>query len=169
MLSKVVSLTRLKSVAFAALVAASVPSAQAYSGALGSLTPSLSSTLQVGVGFPSPTFTDSLSFTLDTAVTASFTAKGQSLEIPGVFTLWPASGLTFAVYKGSTELTPFSTGFYDLKLDAGTDYSFVVKGVSGGYTVTWALSAVPEPQSLALLCGGLAVVGSVARRRSQRR
>jgi hypothetical protein len=168
MLCKVVQSARFKPVVLATLVALSAPSARAFDGAIGSLTPSLSSTFQVGFDFPSPTFLDELTFSLDSAVTGSFTAKGQGFVIPGVLTLTPATGVSFAIYKGGSALTSFGTGFTGLSLAAGSDYAFMVKGGSGGYSVTWSLSPVPEPQSLALVLSGLAVLGSVARRRSSR-
>ena len=69
----------------------------------------------------------------------------------------PATALTFAIYKGGADLTGWGTSFSGLDLLAGSDYSFKVKGLSGGYKVTWALApAVPEPETLALALAGVA-------------
>ena len=155
----------LKPVVAGVLACASWGVAQAASHDLGVLAP-LDSTFEVGFGFPAPTFDDSLSFSLAAPVEGDFVLKGQGLVIPGFFSLSPASGLTFAIYKGGADLTGWGTSFSGLDLLAGSDYSFKVKGLSGGYKVTWALApAVPEPESLALALAGLAVMGVTVRRR----
>lgn len=147
------------------LAAASLGSAHAASDALGSLS-ALGSTFEVGIGSP---FLDILTFTLDTDVTASFVAAGEGFTIPGLLTLSASPDVTFAVYKGDTALTGFDTAFTGLSLLAGADYSFKVKGSTGGYTVTWSTTAVPEPESVALALGGLAVAGFLTSRRSRPR
>ncbi|MEN9452595.1 MAG: hypothetical protein RLZZ369_1654 [Pseudomonadota bacterium] len=155
----------LKPVVAGVLACASWGAAHAFDDALGSLAP-LSSTFEVGVGFPNPTFLDTLSFTLDAPVEGSFALEGQGLVIPGFLALMPATTLTFAIYKGGADLTGWGTSFSGLDLLAGSDYSFKVKGLSGGYKVTWALApAVPEPETLALALAGVAVIGATARRR----
>jgi hypothetical protein len=154
--------------AAAAAMLCAAPAAQAYDGALGSLS-GLSSTFQVGNDFPSPTFSDSLSFSVLKDSIGSFSAKGQGFAIPFFFTLAPATDVSFAIYKGATALTGFSTSFTDVKLAMGDDYSFLVKGGSGGYTVAWSLAAapttVPEPEAIAMVLAGIAVVGGMSRRR----
>lgn len=145
------------------LAAASLAPAHAASDALGPLT-ALGSTFEVGIGAP---FLDTLTFSLATDVTASFVAAGEGFSIPGLFTLTGSPDVTFAVYKGMTALTGFETSFTGLSLMAGADYSFKVKGSTGGYLVTWATTPVPEPESLALVLGGLAVTGFIARRRTR--
>ncbi len=154
----------LKPLVAAVMAFASVGAAQAASTSLGPLAP-LDSVYEVGFGFPAPGFTDTLTFSLATPMEGSFTVKGQGLVIPGFFSLAPATDLSFAIYKGGTALTAWGTAFNGLDLAAGTDYSFVVKGKSGGYLVTWSLSPVPEPESIALALAGVAVVGATARRR----
>ncbi len=139
-------------------------SVQAFNDDLGPLAP-LDSRFEVGAGFPKPTFLDTLTFSLTAPVEGSFTIMGQGLVIPGFLTLMPATDLTFALYKGGVDLTGFGTSFSGLNLLAGDDYSFVVAGKSGGYHVTWSLSAVPEPESIALALAGVAIVGATARRR----
>ncbi|MDE2078133.1 MAG: PEP-CTERM sorting domain-containing protein, partial [Burkholderiales bacterium] len=52
-----------------------------------------------------------------------------------------------------------------LHLAAGSDYSFEVMGKPGLYHVTWCLSPVPEPETLALALAGAAMVVGTARRR----
>lgn len=154
-----------KPVVAGVLACLAMGSAQAYDDALGPLAP-LDSTFEVGVGFPKPTFLDTLSFSLTAAVAGSFTIKGQGLAIPGFLTLMPATDLTFALYKGGADLTGFGTSFSGLSLLAGDDYSFKVTGQSGGYHLSWNLSpAVPEPASLSLALAGFAVVGATVRRR----
>jgi MYXO-CTERM domain-containing protein len=152
----------------AALACLPFTSAQAFDADLGLLTPSLSSTFQIGYEAPMPTFVDELSFDLTSDVTASFSAKGQGFSIPGLLTLTGSPDITFAVYKGGSALTGFDTMFTDLSLVAGTDYAFMVKGSTGGYTVTWSTSPVPEPGTVAFAVAGLAVAGSLRRRRTHR-
>lgn len=154
----------LKPLVVGAMACLAMGSAQAYDDVLGPLAP-LDSAFEVGVGFPQPTFLDTLSFSLSAPVAGSFTVKGQGLIIPGFLTLMPATDLTFALYKGGVALTGFGASFSGLNLSAGDDYSFLVAGKSGGYHVTWSLSPVPEPESIALALAGVAVVGATARRR----
>lgn len=146
-----------------ALAAASLGSAHAASDALGSLG-SLGSTFEVGIGSP---FIDTLTFTLGTDVAASFVAAGEGFTIPGLLTLSGSPDVTFAIYSGDTALTGYGTAYTGI-LAAG-DYAFKVKGSTGGYTITWATTTpVPEPETLALALGGLAVAGFVSSRRRQR-
>jgi hypothetical protein len=155
----------LKPVVAGVLACASWGAAQATSHDLSTLAP-LDSTFEVGIGFPAPTFLDTLSFSLAAPVEGSFVLKGQGLVIPGFFSLMPATDLTFAIYKGGADLTGWGTSFSGLDLLAGSDYSFKVKGLSGGYKLTWALApAVPEPETLALALAGVAVIGATTRRR----
>lgn len=149
----------------AALALACMPAAHAADAILGELTPSLSSTFQIGFDAPMPVFLDALSFTLATDVTASFSAKGQGFSIPGLLTLTGSPDVTFAVYKGATALTGFGTTFTDLSLSAGADYAFLVQGSTGGYSVTWSVTPVPEPGVMAMVLAGAAAVGSLTRRR----
>lgn len=165
MSSKSLQSKPLASLAAIALALACASSAQAADAALGELSPSLSSTFQIGFDLPSPTFSDLLSFSLATDVTASFSAKGQGFSIPGLLTLSGSPDVTFAVYKGATAVTGFGTSFTDLSLSAGTDYAFLVQGSTGGYSVTWSVTPVPEPGVLAMVLAGIAAVGSLSRRR----
>lgn len=67
------------------------------------------------------------------------------------------------------ELAPLSTGFVQMALTttpAYTNGSFTFSaGLANGGTIDGAVSTVPEPTTVALLGGGLALVGLVARRR----
>lgn len=154
-----------KSWLVAAMAGLSIASAHAADADLGVLAPSLSSTFQVGVGTP---FDDTLSFDLLTDVTASFTGKGEGFVIPGVLSLSASPDMSFAIYKGGVALTGWGTSFSSLSLAAGTDYAFMVKGSSGGYSVTWSVTPVPEAGSLAMVIGGLGVAASVVRRRARK-
>ena len=140
------------------------PAAHAMSGDLGDL-PELGSTYTIGWDFFKPTFTDTLSFDLSAPAKGSFVLAGQALPIPMLATIPAASGLSMTIYKGGGAVTGAGATFSGLNLAAGTDYSFVVSGMPGGYKVTWALSPVPEPESLALVLAGLGVIGVAARRR----
>lgn len=154
-----------KPVLAAACLALSASAAQAYDGDLGSLTPHLSSTFQIGSDYPSTTFTDTLDFSLGESVLASFAVKGQGFVIPSFLTLAGASDLSLSVYKGEALLAS-GVSLSGLSLAAGTDYSFAVSGKQGGYTVTWSLTPIPEPATLALVLSGLLVAGTLMRRRA---
>ncbi|MFT3858064.1 MAG: PEP-CTERM sorting domain-containing protein [Aquabacterium sp.] len=148
----------------AALMLAAAGTAQAADDSLGPLTP-LGSTFEVGLDLGSPTFLDILDFSLSTDVTASFVASGQGFTIPGLLTLAGSPDVTFAVYKGGAAVTGWGTSFTGLSLLAGADYAFKVKGTPGGYTVTWATTPVPEPESIGLALAGIALAASLTRRR----
>lgn len=148
----------------AAVLCMASPAAHALSSDLGAL-PSLGSTYTIGWDFFSPTFTDTLSFDLSAPAKGSFVLAGQALPIPMLATIPAASGLSMTLYKGGVAVSGTGTAFSGLNLAAGSDYSFVVSGTPGGYKVTWALSPVPEPESLALVLAGLGVICVAARRR----
>lgn len=116
--------------------------------------------------FSSALATQEYQFTLPTdvvgygSVTASFGTKlGYSISS--------------IVFNGTTLVpepsTPkfFNFTLFDGPLSAGT-YSFTVNGVSKGggqFHGQLEVTAVPEPESLALALGGLGVMGLLARRR----
>jgi uncharacterized protein (TIGR03382 family) len=156
-----------KSLFTAAIACLSVTSAQAADADLGALGP-LSATFQIGFEPPAATFMDELSFDLAMDSIASFTIKGEGFTIPGLLTLSGSPDVTFALYKGGVAVTGFDTVFTDLSLVAGTDYSFMVKGKTGGYLVAWSTAPVPESGAIAMAVAGLAMAGALTRRRAKR-
>ena len=118
--------------------------------------------------FVAGAFTDSLTFSLPTASTVS--SSITSINLGG------ANDVTFTsiVLNGTPFITNFS-GIIELRtltglsLPAGS-YAITVAGTSmssGSYAGTLNVSAVPEPQTYALMLAGFAAVGFVARRRHQ--
>lgn len=124
-------------------------------------------------------FTDSFTFTIGSqnVSTGSLTAsaiKTQDLYISS-FDLYSASGALVAAginrnanssHTGELddwvlpESTLLSSGSYYLKV-AGQ----VVGAAGGSYSGTLVLAPVPEPETYAMLLGGLGLIGVVARRR----
>lgn len=144
------------------LVASSFASAAVYNL---NLIDNTVDTQLVGLG-TTGTFGDLFHFTLEDDLIVS-----QVMDTLGSF-----SFLGFSVYDsvGATLIDSAAVGFdgklriESLFLAAG-DYTSYVTGVLdgsfGGYAFTTAVSPVPEASTLAMLLGGLGLVGFMARRR----
>jgi hypothetical protein len=66
------------------------------------------------------------------------------------------------------DLLPGLDDYYFFSLDVAAGFHTIsVGGLSygGGYVGSYSVTSVPEPTSLALVLGGLGVVGGLARRR----
>ncbi len=129
----------------------------------------------------SDTFTFSLASSADVSGKTSENGKYQfgfilsGADVKSVTLYNNASNTLMKVYEGLTnlDLTPASFTFEDL---AAGSYSILVNGISGfgkgSYSVTLATtsvttvaSAVPEPESFAMMLVGLGLIGFTARRK----
>jgi hypothetical protein len=126
--------------------------------------------------------TDTFSFTLESA--GSLLSEGATvafsffnLTFDGAFSsvsLFNSSNANALVASGN--LTNGGKGFTlsAANLLAGNTYTLSVTGAAIGtggaaatYAVAGAVSPVPEPESYAMMLAGLAVMGAIARKRSQ--
>src|SRR5690606_22641958 len=155
---KTLQIKPLASLVAATLALTAAANVHAADADLGALSP-LSSTFQIGFDAPLTTFLDTLDFSLATDSIASFSTTGQGFSIPGLLTLSGSPDVSFAIYKGGEALTDWGTSFTGLSLSAGSDYAFLVKGGTGGYTVTWSVTPVPEPGTMALVLAGVGAAG----------
>lgn len=118
-------------------------------------------------------FTDEFFFTLDTDV-ASLSVSAVGISDGTGFGIQEFTGISMGASDGvvgnvtlsyyQLETANYSTGF----LSAG-NYSFSISGISDLYTseynITVITSPVPEPSAVALMLGGLGLVGFMAARR----
>lgn len=104
----------------------------------------------------------------------SYSGSGIGLSTNGdAVNLFNADGVlqTRVGFGASAAVGPFATFDNAAGLDNVTLSSFSVAGMHGAYAVNAGMeigspSAVPEPETYALLLAGLAVIGGIARRRT---
>ena len=145
---------KLKLIAAAALALAAGAPAYA-SGPLGTLGTSF-----IGANVSGWPWTDGYSFSL----AAAGDLLGQTVATSGI------TGYSVTLYDSTfaaigTDTTPAAFSFAGL--GAGTYYLTFVGTGTGSYGGTLEVSAVPEPETYALMLAGLGVVGFMAARRSR--
>ncbi|NGZ84501.1 PEP-CTERM sorting domain-containing protein [Duganella sp. SAP-35] len=124
------------------------------------------------------TFTDMIDFTIPAGSLGS-SANPLNLALGG-FDVFNIANLAYSVYGGTSEEIGgkwYGTYLgnntsYDLPLGMGGAYHIVVNGLvtteQGGAYAVALVSGVPEPETYAMLLGGLGLMGVVARRRKSR-
>ncbi|WP_208023744.1 FxDxF family PEP-CTERM protein [Duganella aquatilis] len=162
---------KLKLIAATALLASSF-AASAATYDLGTLSPAGfdswgESSARIGTGV---TIDDTWTFTLLADSTASFLASQTFLVTGGAISNFSAVLLGNSFAPGSSTTTSQTLSWGGV-LSAGT-YSVHVTGLTTADRTTYqgAVSAlpVPEPETYAMLLGGLGLVGAIARRRQKK-
>ncbi|MCE4557635.1 FxDxF family PEP-CTERM protein [Pelomonas cellulosilytica] len=159
---------KLKMLAAAALVAVSSLSAHATTYSLGTLTATTTGQTTFSFG---GVINDDYTFTLATdswLTSSAFAAVGGSAISPAFYGVYNLNGTP--VSPTAYTFTTAATSHKEL-LAAGT-YKFSFLGVASGptaYTVTAsAVTAVPEPETYAMLAAGLGIIGFLSSRRRNR-
>ena len=147
--------------------------ASASAAALGPLDLSSGSTGFANTPIAGP-FTDTFTFTVTApsfliGSVTSVVSGSQNVDFSGIFISGPSGTFGFAklnpdpfeFWVTSSPGFALGAGSYTLSL-IGTNSAAI-----GSYGGNLAISVVPEPQTLALLCGGLGVVGFLASRRKR--
>ena len=123
-----------------------------------------------GPGVMTTSFVDIFAFTLGTAATVQSTssALGTSFATYGLFGVGAdMTGGTFDdVLFGASGLG--APGTLSVSLTAGSFYykvSGIASAAGGGYSLGSTVTAVPEPETYAMMLAGLVAVGFLARRR----
>jgi hypothetical protein len=164
---------KLKSVVATAVLAAASFSASATAYDLGILDPNgfdtlYSSSIKLGAN---AAINDTWSFTLLAPSSASFLASQTFAVAEGAITDFTAvlNNTSFGLTTGAGSQTLSWNG----PLTAGT-YSVSITGTTGlagaryGASVSAIPAPVPEPETYAMMLGGLALLGAVARRKAKK-
>ena len=105
-------------------------------------------------------------FSTDFSTSGGFNVHFDSLEIWDVTTPIPtleASGRFFGDFTGKVDFTGLTSGHdYDIVVTGGLDLGEISGGYTGNITI---VSAIPEPETYAMLLVGLCLVSFVARGR----
>lgn len=121
-------------------------------------------------------FTDTIDFTI-TEGSLQTSANPLYLSLGGVG-VYDISNLAYSVYRGTvaTGGTLYGTFLgnnitHDLPMDGAGAYHIIVSGLASGsdggaYGIAM-VSGVPEPETYAMLLGGLSLMGLVARRKKR--
>ena len=152
---------KLKSIVVASVTALSALSSHAATTDWGIHDLLESSLSMVGSGL----IFDKYTFTLPSASTVASSVSSVGNLVPATYSLWNADNTPTAFswnFGGSPTV-------HTVELAAGS-YYYAVLAVAGGgaaYSINSAaaVTAVPEPETYALLLAGLGVVGFVAKRR----
>lgn len=123
------------------------------------------------------TFTDTIDFTIPSGSLGS-SANALTLTL-GNTTVFNVSNLMYSVYSGTAmdggQLWATYAGdnmTHDLPLSMAGAYHIMITGnadgMMGGSYALSLVSSVPEPETYAMMFGGLALLGAVARRRQNR-
>lgn len=148
----------IKSIAAAALLAVSASSQAAFQD-LGNITgQSLNLASTVGVG----SFLDTYSFSIDSLSDLEAYVISFSSNRFGIDNLTCSlSGASVSFTSCDLNVLGLSSGEYDLTV------SGIGKTAFSNYVGAIAVTAVPEPETFAMLLAGLGVMGAIARRRKQ--
>ena len=151
---------KLRSIALAAALAASTLPAFAVSGNLGTLT--LNDPEGFGNFFASATgvFSDTFTFSLASAMTVNGMTGFSGL---------PSFALVLKDSVLDTIATDTTTGMFSFALGAGTyTLNFVGMNATAGAFYGGNITAVPEPETYALMLAGLGIIGFIGARRRER-
>ena len=165
---------KFKSLAIAATLALGAAGAFAGGGPITFLdgTAGFSATDAASPGLITDVFTFSLDAQYDTNASAISIKLGKNdWDFKSITINGPSGPFSFSAAPGSTDALEIWT-LSTVRLSAG-DYTLSVDGYvnggarSGSYGGNINISAVPEPESYALMLAGLGALGFVARRRSR--
>lgn len=133
--------------------------------------------VEVGAGFavgPSASLLDTFSFTLTGPVAITYTTVTNDfgfLDLTGSVLNLYSGTVGFGTIVASQSFDAVQTQGMSNLLSAGAYYYEIKSSVApnafaGSYTLTSTVSPVPEPETLALMLGGLLAVGMMRARRS---
>lgn len=163
---------KLKNIAAGVILAAASVSAFANSYDLGTLDPTGFDSVPVGstkyaAGID---FFDTWTFTISTPSATSFGAQQTFAAPAGAITGFKAELVGYGFFNPAVTVGSQQNLGWSGQLAAGT-YTVNVWGhavlKNTSYTATVSALPVPEPETYAMLLGGLALVGAVARRKAK--